>query len=318
MATGLASAFVIYENEFNAGRIEMEAQNADAFNAASNGTIIQRSAVLKGNYAKEAFFTNTSGLVQRRDTTSVAAATPVSLAQGETISAKLKRFMLSEQTLDSFKSIASDPSELSFIVGQQFAKAEMLEKLNLGLKGLVAGIGNVGATAALDGTGGTIDHTKLASLLALFGDRAQDIKAFVMHSKVVFDLLKQSIADKIVNVADQAIVQASVFTLNRPIIISDSASLISGSTYYTLGLTQGAIDIVDSEERSLLSETVGGLKNLVGRIQAEYAYNLGYKGYKYLVASGANPDDTAVGTGTNWVKVANSIKDTAGVRLATL
>lgn len=318
MATGISSAFVIYENEFNAGRIETEAQNADAFNAASMGTIIQRSTILEGNYAKEAFFTNTSGLVQRRDTTSVADATPVSLAQGETITAKLKRLMIVEQTLDSFKSIAKNPSDLSFIVGQQFAKAEMLEKLNLALGGMVGALGNVGATAVVTGTGGTIDHTKLASLLALMGDRAQDVKAFVMHSKVVFDLLKQSIADKIINVADQAIVQASVATFNRPIIISDSASLISGSTYYTLGLTQGAIDVCDSELRTLHSETVGGKKNLIGRVQTEYAYNLGYKGYKYLVASGPNPDDTAVKLGTNWVKVANSIKDTAGVMLSTL
>ena len=318
MATGISTAFKIYEHEFNAGRLEYEAQNADAFNAASAGTIILRSESLEGNYSKESFFTNTSGLVNRRDTTSVAAGTIVSLAQDEMISAKLKRYSLVEQTLDSFKAIAKDPSELSFIVGQQLAKAELLEKLNSGLAAMIGALGNVGATAALDGTGGTIDHTKLAALMQLFGDRATELKAFVMHSKVAFDLLKQSIADKIVNVADQSIIAGSVQTFGRPIIISDSASLVNGSTYYTLALTGGAIDIVDSEARGLLSETVGGLKNLVGRIQTEYAYNLGLKGFKYLVASGANPDATAVALGTNWPKVATSVKDTGGVRLATL
>lgn len=308
----------VYENEFNAGRIEYIAQNVDAFNQASAGCILLRSEELEGNYSKESFFQTTAGLVNRRDATSVAAGTVVSLAMEELIGVKLKRYSLAEQTQDAFKALKKSPSEFSFVVGQQFAKAELQEKLTQGLAAFIGATGNVGVTVATDATGSTIDHTKLARLLALFGDRAKDIKCWVMHSKVAFDLLSQSIADKITNIADQAIIGASIQTLGRPVVISDAAELINGSgKYYTLGLTEGAIDIVDSEQRGFLSETVGGLRNLVERVQTEYAFNLGLKGYKYLVASGVNPDSTAVALGTNWPKVAASIKDTAGVRLLT-
>jgi hypothetical protein len=55
---------------------------------------------------------------------------------------------------------------------------------------------------------------------------------------------------------------------------------------------------------------------LVVRVQAEYAYSLGIKGFKYDVANGgANPDATAVGTASNWDKVATDKKDLAGVIL---
>jgi hypothetical protein len=40
-------------------------------------------------------------------------------------------------------------------------------------------------------------------------------------------------------------------------------------------------------------------------------------GYKWVVGSGRNPDDAAIGTGSNWAQVATSDKDLAAVRLVT-
>ncbi len=114
-------------------------------------------------------------------------------------------------------------------------------------------------------------------------------------------------------------------TLNRPVIVTDSASLIGNlnspdvNNYFTLGLVDGAIEVENSEEQYIAFQEVTGLENLVIRMQGEYAYTLGLKGFKWDVASGhANPDSTALVLGTNWDTHFSSVKDRAGVALMTL
>ena len=61
-----------------------------------------------------------------------------------------------------------------------------------------------------------------------------------------------------------------------------------------------------------------GKENIQTTYQAEWSYNLGLRGYAWKTESGgAAPNDTALGTGTNWEKVVTSNKDTAGVLLKT-
>ena len=73
--------------------------------------------------------------------------------------------------------------------------------------------------------------------------------------------------------------------------------------------------VVESEERQVVSDLITGLENLVMRVQGEYAFNVGVKGYKWNTT--ANPADAALATGANWTKVATSDKSTAGVMLIT-
>jgi hypothetical protein len=63
-------------------------------------------------------------------------------------------------------------------------------------------------------------------------------------------------------------------------------------------------------------DLVSGLEQISYRLQGEYAYNLGLKGYTWDIANGgANPSAAALATGTNWDQVATDDKDTAGVIL---
>ncbi len=121
--------------------------------------------------------------------------------------------------------------------------------------------------------------------------------------------------------ANVNVVQGSPVTLNRPVILTDSASLQnSGSpnVNYVCGLTADALMAVNTEEETIVSEIVTGLENLVVRLQGEYAYNVGLKGYKWDVSNGgANPTDANVGVGTNWDLVAADHKDTAGFVIQT-
>lgn len=182
--------------------------------------------------------------------------------------------------------------------------------------------GAIGDTAATD----TISHSDLVDVQALYGDAGQRVSAFVMHSKAYYDLMKQGIADNVYNVAGVTIHKGTVATLGKPVIVTDSASLISSGTgdttshneYFTLALTNDAIRVEESEERLITSDLITGLENLVLRYQGEYAYNVCLKGYAWDIANGGvNPTDAALATATNWDKVVTDNKSTGGARLIT-
>ena len=68
---------------------------------------------------------------------------------------------------------------------------------------------------------------------------------------------------------------------------------------------------------AILQDTAGG-ENIKTTYQAEWTYNVGLKGYAWdIAAGGKSPTDVALGTSTNWDKVATSNKDTAGVLVKT-
>ena len=316
MAIGKASDFVIYSEQFNSGATEIMMQNAQVFNEASNGTILLSTQMHKGDYSQEAFFQEKT-LVGRRDTTSTAAATAIALTQTEDVKVKLNRKIGPvDQTLDSWRKIARDPEEMSYIVGTQYGKEIMLDYVNTS----IAAADNAFAQdLSYDGSAATINHAALVQGLAMFGDRGQDVAAFVMHSKTYYDLVGQSIADKIYNVAGNTIHSGTAATLGRPVIISDISGLVTAGTpdtYSTLALMKGAISVEESEERTVLSETVLGLENIVGRIQGEGAWTLGLKGYAWDIANGgANPSAAALNTASNWDKIVSDDKSIGGAQI---
>lgn len=321
MAAGTLANFQIYEEQFYGGYIEALEQNTDAFNGASSGAISLTTDRKKGQYEQESFFKEISGLVSRRDVSSVAGATDNPLEQGEFVRVKLNRKIGPiANTMDSFRKISEDPEELSFILGQQIGAAVAVDYLNTAIAAAVAGIGNQAALVH-DGTAATITHTALVDGMSKFGDASNRIVAYVMHSKQYFDLVKQAIADKIVEVAGVTIYTGNVATFNRPVIVTDSPALITTGlpdTYHCLGLQAGGITVQESEGREILAEPVTGLENLMIRVQGEHAYNLGLRGYAWDIANGgANPLDAAVATGTNWDKVSTDDKNTAGIMVNT-
>lgn len=323
MSIGTGSDFKIYDEQFFGGMTEVLMQNAAVFNEASGNTMQLVPQAVKGNFERESFFSEIAGLVSRRDVTSVAAVTDIKMAQGEHVDVKIDRKIGPvAQTLDAFRKIAVDPQEMSFILGQQFGKATTVDYLNTAIKSLVAALSSQ-TSQLFDYTAtGTLTHTALASGLAKMGDNAKSILCFVMHSKVYYDLVKQSIADKIINVADMAIATGMAITLGRPVIITDAPDLkVAGSpdNYYTLGLVAGGGVIKESEEKNVVSFLVTGLENLVMRIQGEYAFNLSLKGFAWdSTNGGVNPSSATLATGANWLKSATDARNLAGVAIKTL
>ena len=336
MATGLQTDFVIYQDEFNTGMTEVMQQESNVFNSQSGGGITLTTKFHEGHYSSEAMFAAiaSSALASRR-VAGVGAVADTAMTQIENTQVKVDRKIGPiAQTLDSFRKINKDPRVMSYILGQQYGKAVLLEQLNTGIAAGAAAFGqdlavgtgatgNTGVIGTVQVSTDTMSHTALTRGIGAFGDQSSRVKAFVMHSKVYFDLMRQAIADNVYQVAGATIYQGTIASLNRPVVVTDSASLISVGTgvggideYQTLCLTPEAITIRESEEREIVSDIITGLDNLVLRYQGEYAYTVGLKGYTWDQSNGGiNPTDAALKLATNWDKTATDDKSLGGSRI---
>jgi thiamine pyrophosphokinase len=332
MAIGLSSDFKIY-NEYLHTRInEMLAQNGNVFNGASNGAISLTTQSLRGDFQYKSFFANLgAAMASRRDTTSMAAQTDTPLVQNETISVKLNRKINTvAQTRDAFRKIFGSFSQTEFtgLVAEQVAQIMQLEMLNTGLAAVSAAQKQQTTQYVTETSLGSISTNTLVSGLAAMGDRADRIVCWIMHSKPYYDLVKNQIAANITGVSNFNVAQGSPLSLGRPIIVTDSAALVSNlnspdiNDYYTLGLTQNAVVVENSEEQEVVTQDVTGLENLALRIQGEYAYNLSLKGFRWDVnnaaSGGVNPTAAALTLGTNWDPVLTDAKNRTGVSIMTL
>ena len=324
-ASGRLPEGLIYPELVHGGMIETLVQNTDAFNAASGNTIRLVTARRRGDFAQESFIKNVTGLINRRAVSGSpenATVTSNPVPMDEFVSVKVNRRVGPiDQTLDSFRKLGenADLEVLSRKLGVQIAKAIQIDQLEAGLTSLVAGISAQGALVQTVSPETVITTNRLVDGLALFGDAASRIDMWIMHSKVYFDLVKDQIGLNIDGISNFNIANAAPVTLNRPVLVSDSASLVNGGIYTTLGLTQDAVVLEDSEEESMMGDLITGKDNLVVRLQGEFAYNIKLKGTAWDVANGGvNPDDTALGTGTNWDSVMDNVKDLAGISIVTL
>lgn len=328
MAVGKASDFKVYQDQFRGGVIETLTQASNVFNAQSAGAIRLSTESLRGDYAYESFIKNISGLISRRDTTSVSDATALAVTMDEFISVKLNRMVGPvDQTLDSFRKVqmnVQDNAELSFLLGTQVAKGMEVEMANTILRCLRAALDGESTLKYTVPSSGTITSAALNSGLAKFGDAFNRVVAWVMHSAVYFDLVGYQISptNNGDNIAGMVVQDGSPATFGRPVIITDSSALIvdagtssaPDNVYHTLGLVAGAGMVENSESETMEYDIVTGKNNLIARLQGEYAYNVGIKGFQWDVTNGgANPNDTALGTSSNWDKVASGDKDTAGI-----
>lgn len=333
---GLSNQGIIYPELVHLGMVETLQQNTDAFNAASLNTIRMVTNALQGDFAHESFFKTIANLIRRRNVASGSpgneAVTPQEMSVDEFVSVKLNRGIGPvDQTLDSFRKLgmSADFEVISFTLGEQIAKAVSVDSLDSGLRAVVGALLNQAAlNIDLGGAASpqrTITTNDLVDTLAQFGDKASAVSMWVMHSKVFFDLVKQQITANIDGISNFNVAQASPVTLNRPVLVTDSAALVNTSSpnelteYVTLGLVENAVVLQESEDTLIHTDIITGNENIVARMQGEYAFNLGLKGFRWDVTNGGvNPTDAALATGSNWDKAATADKDLAGVAIQTL
>lgn len=328
MAISLYSDFKVYDEQFQGAFVETIMQNVDAFNEASQGALVLRTRDLLGHYEKEAFFDEVvASAIARRDITASGAITPTKLTQDEFIGVKLnRRNGPFEVSIDSMRKIGANASEqFSRVIGVQTAKAMPREMLDRALAAIEAKLDSV-AALEYDGTAATVTSTGPIQALAKFGDAAGDVVLWVMHSKVYFDLVKQQVTDAIYRANGVAIMAGVPATYGRPVLVTDSASLVQADgvstgvdAYSTLGLVSGA-GVLDISEPPIaaLEGPLTGNEQLFYRWQAEYAYNLKLRGCQWDTTNGGiNPTNVAVATATNWDTAVADNKLLPGVILKT-
>ena len=326
MAITTATDWKVYQDEYAAAYAERVAQSLNVLEARGNGAIVIQDANVPGQYVKQAFFKMPSGLVSRRIATgtgSTSAVTPVTVAQGENVDVRLSRKIGPvDVTFDSLRKTGITPETFSMWLGQMMADARMQYMLNDALRAARAAINKTATMydkSAL--TSKTLNRAALSAGMAKLGDQRDAVVAWVTHSKSYGDLVTEAItptagAESIIQ--GVALYGAAPPSLGRPVFVTDSAALVDDVTvdkYYTLGLVPGAIRIrVDGQLAAPIIQEVTGLENLCLRIQAEADWFVGILGYAYDVTNGgANPDDTALATTTNWDLAATSYKQSAGV-----
>src|SRR6185369_14054622 len=227
MTAGLASDFKVYQEYFNGRVNELLAQNGDIFNAASIGAITLTTKSHKGDYDYESLFSNVSGLAARRDTTSVSTVTATKLSQDEHVNGKLNRKLIPvAQSRDAFRKIfgSFDATEFTDILATQAANAMQIEMADSALLAVRAALKQQSASYYTESSLGSISSQTLVNSLKKMGDRADRVVCWVMHSKVYYDLVLNQISSAITPLSNFNIATGTPVTLNRPVIITDSAS----------------------------------------------------------------------------------------------
>lgn len=297
--------------------MELLSYNIALFNAASKGAITLRSAANQGDFSEQAMYARISGLVRRRDAYGSGAVAAVDLSMLQATSVKVAAGT-PPVNIDPhwWQWIQRSPDEAGVLIGKQLAEETLLDMLGVAVKANVAALTNVGATVVSDGTGAVLGLGRLNTAASLFGDRAQDIAAWLVHSKPMFDIYAAALTN-----AAQLFVFGNVKVVQdgfgRPMIVADLPDLVytsSGTKYHTLGLVAGGVLIEQNNDFVDNIETKNGDENIQRTYQAQWTYNVGLKGFAWDKTSGGkSPTNAALATGTNWDQYATSIKDLSGI-----
>lgn len=219
-----------------------------------------------------------------------------------------------------------DAAEAGTVWGQQLAGDLLGDMLNTAIGCYVAATQNFGTALVNDITGtGTPTLKTLMQTAALFGDRRGAISTWVMHSNSLTDIYGEAL-DNAERLFEFGNIRVMTDGHGRTLIETDSPNLMvpdgggAGIDYYhTVGLTRGAMEIERNDDYRQATQEVLGEENLNAETQAQWSYNLGFKGYKWDTANGgASPNDAALFTGTNWDAQYTSHKDMAGVLQTSL
>jgi len=297
--------------------IETLAQMVEKFNAASAGSIRLTTEGFDGDFLQESFFAAIHSAQRRVDRyKSNDAATPTDLTQLKHSAVKVA---------GGFGPVRFEPSQMTWlqkptaegieVASRNFAEALLSDQLNTSIAALVAAISNQAtATNDVSATAG-ISYKTINGAHAKFGDHSGNLVAQVMTGGVFHKLIGQNLTN-----LERLFVSTSVNVvdiLGKVVVVTDAPALFqSGSPdkEKVLSLTEGAATVSDGGDVISNVETSNGKERIETTLQVDYTFGLSLKGYTWDESNGGkSPTDAEIATGSNWDKVATSIKHTAGV-----
>lgn len=298
--------------------LETQAQKVELFNAATRGGIVLQSGSTQGDYADNAIFKRLSGLVRRRNAYGTGAVTAIKLEQ--TLETKVKVASGTppiEINPGQFRWIKENPQIAGVRIGRQLAEDNLADMLNVGIMCFKAAVGAQATnTHDVSATGKTTFNV-LNAAAAKMGDRSQAILCWVLHSKTMHDLFDTALTNS-QNLFSYGQVNVIQDGFGRLFVVTDSAHLVDTAptpdVYWVAGLQQGAIEIQQNDDFDQVITDVTGDENIQRKMQAEWSYTLGVKGFAWDKTNGGHsPSNAALGTATNWDPYVTSFKDLAGV-----
>ncbi len=318
------NADMIYENPFfQAGWYETASGLFAKFNDASVNTIQLITKDRPGDFYRIMELLFPDGIVGHRDTEDVTTGlTPHKVSSRERRVIKVNRVLGPlEGTLDMWIKQGMSTDEAYYAFGVFMAKESLKSLFKMGITSATAFLSSVEGLVL----SATTKHAKASVLnqgLRLMGGDASNIIAWVMPGVIYNDLIGEAITAARYDEVGGVVYGGAPGTLGRPVVISDCPGLFVDNgedpdTYYILGLQRGAIIIEESEERRIVRQTITGLPNLIERIQGEDAVNIEVKGAGWLSTAETNPDETALGTSTNWEQI-NDDHECAGIMIEVL
>jgi hypothetical protein len=305
----------VFQRTLEIANTQIIAQYVNAFNAASRGGIVLRGGNNPGDYNRETLY-NLLDAVQLRDINVDDDQTSIALARSVIGGVKVgygTKPIRMDEALQNW--IGRAPGEAGVVTAQQLAPAFLAQKLNVSIGAAVAALGTIGATVVNDILAATMSLPALVDTAGLFGDRAQAVTCWVMHSHVHTQLVKANLAQAAAFLFTFGTVNIGQDVSGRTFVVTDSPDLIAeDGDYFTLGLVPGGIVIEENPGFRTNMDTRNGGTSIRDTWQAEGTFNLTLKGLKWDEANGGpSPLSDALIMGTNWDQIVTSIKDGMGV-----
>lgn len=314
------SQMQVFNETIMPATIETLAQMIQKFNDASAGAIRLSTEGFSGDFLQESFWQAIHSAQRRVDRYAAqASAAATDLTQLKHSSVKVA---------GGFGPVRFEPSQMTWlqkptaegveVISRNLAEALLADQLNSAIAALVAAIGNQGAATTVDvsATAG-VSYSGLNSAHALFGDHSGSIVANVMNGAAYHKLIGSNLTNsaQLFQAANVRVVDI----LGKSMVVTDAPALAAAGIpdlLRVLGLASGAATVFDGSDVITNVETSNGQTRIETTLQVDYSFGLGLKGYAWDEANGGkSPTDAEIATGTNWDKVATSIKHTAGVML---
>lgn len=320
------SQMQVFNKYFMPATIETLAQMVEKFNGASGGAIRLTTEGFEGDFLQESFYAAIHSAQRRVDRyASNTSASPTDLTQLKHSTVKVA---------GGFGPVRYEPSQMTWlnkptaegveVASRNFAEALLKDQLNTAIAALVAAISNQGAATTVDVSTGSptskVTYEVVNNSHALFGDHSPLLVAQVMDGVQYHNFIGQNLANA------QTLFQAGtvrvVDILGKSVIVTDAPALYSApvtspstpAKRRVLSLVANAATVHDSRDIISNISTTNGNQRIETTLQIDYTFGLGLKGYTWDETNGGKtPTDAEIATGSNWDKVATSIKHTAGV-----
>jgi len=309
----------VFNAQLQTMTIETLAQQVEKFNAASAGAITLTTQGFEGDYRFENFFASLHAAQRRVDryaTNTSGGVSTTDLSQLQEIGVKVG---------GGFGPIRWEPSQLQWVqlnpaaaleaISRNLTEAIMKDQLNSVIASAVAACEGQGAANTFDATTTGINYAAVNSAHALFGDSSFALVADIMDGVLYHKFVGQNLANQndLFNYQGVRVVDI----LGKLVVVTDSPALRttgSGAEEKVLSLVTGGATVYDGSDLVTNIETKNGNRRIETTMQADYAFGVALKGFQWNTAvGGKSPTDAELATGSNWIKVATSVKHTAGV-----